>query len=342
MAAISTIGWGRKSVFPTGTEAISTSRRRRSRMHRQAETPVTFPSWRIFCFAERCMRRLLLLFVAIPVVMATASPQPLSNKEIALMLRSGYSSDSVLVEIARRGALETLDPATRKSLLEFRASPQLIAALESDAYAVSVSEAEKVKRHQADLAARRVALAAASTTPTQPAQDPQAGVAQPPAPSLMRGLRDKLIVFRDGTISRADDTGFENKKLIALYFSAHWCGPCRKFTPQLVEYYNQVAPQHPEFEIIFVSCDRSRFNWETYMREARMPWPAIDYDQLTGLAGLKQLGGDGIPSLVLLDGTGQLLSSSYDGGKYLGPQKVMGDLQKIFAGGAVAPLAQAR
>jgi FixJ family two-component response regulator len=66
----------------------------------------------------------------------------LSNKEIALMLRSGYSSESVLVEIARRGALETLDPTTRKSLLEFRASPQLIVALESNAYAVSVSEAE--------------------------------------------------------------------------------------------------------------------------------------------------------------------------------------------------------
>ena len=158
----------------------------------------------------------------------------------------------------------------------------------------------------------------------------------------MRGLRDKLIVCRDGIISRADDAGLENKKLIALYFSAHWCGPCRKFTPQLVEYYNQVAPQHPEFEIIFVSCDRSRFNWETYMREARMPWPAIDYDQLTGSAGLKQLGGDGIPSLVLLDATGHLLSSSYDGGKYLGPKKVIGDLEKIFAGGAAAPLAQAR
>ena len=137
------------------------------------------------------MRRLLLLFVAIPVVTATASPQPLSNKEIALMLRSGYSSDSVLVEITRRGALERLDPATRKSLLEFRASPQLVAALESDTYAVSVSEAEKVKRQQADVAARRAALAAANTPQTQPPKDPQAGLAQPPgANSVMRGLRD--------------------------------------------------------------------------------------------------------------------------------------------------------
>ena len=158
MAAISTIGWGRKSVFPTWTEAISTHpKRRRDPEDREcigSGNARRLPSWRIFCFAERCMRRLLLLFVAILVVTATASPQPLSNKEIALMLRSGYSSESVLVEITRRGALETLDPATRKSLLEFRASPQLIAALESDTYAVSVSEAEKVKRQQADVAAR--------------------------------------------------------------------------------------------------------------------------------------------------------------------------------------------
>jgi nucleoredoxin len=291
------------------------------------------------------MRLLLFLFVATLVVTATASPQPVSNKEIALMLRSGYSSDSVLAEITSRHTLEPLDPATKKSLLEFGASTQLIAALESNAYTVSTPEADQAKRLAADLATRRAAYVEQNrgAGPTQPAKASTTAFGQAPAEaSLMRGLRDKLIICRDGTISRADEAGLENKKLIALYFSAHWCGPCRKFTPQLVEYYNQVAPQHPEFEIIFVSSDRSRFNWETYMREARMPWPAIDYDQLAGLAGLKQLSGDGIPSLVLLDATGHLLSSSYDGGKYLGPKKVIGDLEKIFAGGAVAPLAQAR
>jgi thiol-disulfide isomerase/thioredoxin len=289
------------------------------------------------------MRLLPSLFVATLIVTAAASSQPLSNKEIALMLRSGYSSDSVLVEITRRGALEPLDPATKKSLLEFGASPHLIAALGSAAYAVSDSEAEKLKQREADLVARRAALAKQNATSAQPAQNPQAGAGQPPpGDSIMRGLRDKLIVSREGVISHADDAGLENKKLIALYFSAHWCGPCRKFTPQLVDYYNQVEPQHPEFEVIFVSCDRSRFGWETYMREARMPWPAIDYDQLAGLAGLKQLSGDGIPSLVLLDGSGHLLSSSYDGTRYLGPEKVIADLQKIFTEGTAAPLVQAR
>jgi hypothetical protein len=70
------------------------------------------------------------------------------------------------------------------------------------------------------------------------------------------------------------------------------------------------------------------------MREARMPWPAIDYDQLTGLAGLKQLGGDGIPSVSPTRCHRPRCSpAATTAGKYLGPKKVMGDLEKIFAGG---------
>jgi thiol-disulfide isomerase/thioredoxin len=198
------------------------------------------------------MRRLLLLFVALLVVTATASPQPLSNKEIALMLRSGYSSESVLLKSPAAARLKRSIRRPGKSLLEFRASPQLIAALESDAYAVSVFRGRKSEAATGRCSPRVASRSPQRTQrPTQPRRTRRlASLNLPPRPSFMRGLRDKLIVFRDGTISRADEAGLENKKLIALYFSAHWCGPCRKFTPQLVEYYNKVAPQHPEFEII--------------------------------------------------------------------------------------------
>src|SRR6266849_7468987 len=92
----------------------------------------------------------------------------------------------------------------------------------------------------------------------------------------------------------------EKKKLIALYFSAHWCAPCRKFTPELVEYYNRVATQHPEFEIVFVSFDKSQFAMETYMREANMPWPAVDFPKIGGKEAIRKYAGDGIPCLVLV------------------------------------------
>jgi len=69
----------------------------------------------------------------------------------------------------------------------------------------------------------------------------------------------------------ADDTALANKKLIAFYFSAPLVCACRKFTPELVDYYNRVAAQHPEFEIVFYSFDKSPFAFETYIREANMP-----------------------------------------------------------------------
>ena len=293
--------------------------------------------------------RLLFVLLALALLgVATAAPAPLSNKEIALMLRSGYSSDAVIAEVTTRRVLDSLDPATKKSLLDFGASAQLIAALESGHSAVSRSEADEAKQREAEVAARRAAqIEQERKFSTLYQAQHNAGSAKPAPPPaggtlLLESIKQKLVRCRDGTISRGNGSELEGKKYVALYYSAHWCAPCRKFTPQLVEYYNQVAPAHPEFEIIFVSADRSHFSWETYIRETRMPWLAIDYDQLADLAGVKALGGDGIPSLLVIDEGSHILASSYDGDKYIGPQNALGALDKIFAGNGTAPIAQAR
>ncbi|VDM12670.1 unnamed protein product [Wuchereria bancrofti] len=36
----------------------------------------------------------------------------------------------------------------------------------------------------------------------------------------------------DGTVKKGSDA-LANKKVVALYFSAHWCPKCRQFTPVL-------------------------------------------------------------------------------------------------------------
>ena len=48
---------------------------------------------------------------------------------------------------------------------------------------------------------------------------------------------------------------------VGIYFSAHWCPPCRGFTPALVSFYNSLkrsraAAAEPELEVVFVSGDR--------------------------------------------------------------------------------------
>jgi len=69
------------------------------------------------------------------------------------------------------------------------------------------------------------------------------------------------------------------KRVLGLYFSAHWCPPCRDFTPVLVNFYNQFknsASAYPLIDIIFVSSDHDEKSFFEYLGE--MPWPAIPYN----------------------------------------------------------------
>lgn len=280
---------------------------------------------------------------------AAAGPVPLTNKEMVLMLRSGYSSESVFAELQNRRVLEPFDPAVKKAMVEFGASAQLLTALESGAYVVSNLEADRAKTREAEVAAKRQSQIAEdqklnTLLQAQLAQArAQAPVAPPAGQTLvLEALKSRLVRCHDGTTTRVDGSELEKKKYVALYYSAHWCAPCRQFTPELVEYYNRVVAAHPDLEIIFISFDRSRFGWDTYLRETKMPWLAVDYDQLAELAGIKELGGKSIPSLLVLDRGSHVVASSYDGEKYLGPQNALAALDRIFAGESPTALAQAR
>ena len=62
-----------------------------------------------------------------------------------------------------------------------------------------------------------------------------------------------------------------------------------------------------------------------------MPWPAIAFRQIDRLKEVKKYAGAGIPCLVVVDRDGKVLSDSYVDGKYVGPQKVMQDLEQLIA-----------
>jgi len=99
-------------------------------------------------------------------------------------------------------------------------------------------------------------------------------------------------------------------KIIALYFSAHWCGPCRSFTPQLASFYEEfkATDKGRDFEIVFVSSDRDDASFREYFGE--MPWAALPY---ADRELKKKLGGEfdvqGIPTLVLLSPDGDVITS---------------------------------
>lgn len=95
-------------------------------------------------------------------------------------------------------------------------------------------------------------------------------------------------------------------KTIGLYFSAHWCPPCRKFTPQLVAFRDAVAKDN--FEIVFVSFDKDKEAMDGYMKETKMGWLAIPYDAAQRKAVAKEFGVNSIPTLIILDKDGKKIT----------------------------------
>lgn len=281
------------------------------------------------------MRRWVYLGCALLVFAVRAGQLPLTVNEIGLMLRSGYSSNSLMQELSTRHFADTVDEAKEKTLVKAGASTDLIAALKSGIYSLSPEKTAAVQQKIAAEEERRAEQAEASRKldARYQAQVVRERSAKSPRVDSSHGLiseflKGDIVQYRNGGLVHVDDAVLANKKLIAFYFSAHWCGPCRKFTPQLVEYYNRVVAEHPEFEIVFYSHDRSPADFESYVREANMPWPAIDFAKLKGKEALTKNAGNGIPSLVLVDASGNVISSSQN----VGPQKVLADLDAIFAG----------
>ena len=299
------------------------------------------------------MFRLFICVLACSIALATkAAPLPLTVKDISLMLRSGYSSKMVLEELGKRRFADTLDTFKENQLIYAGATPELLLALRGGTYTLSADDVAKLKQQveqQKELDAKRRAAAAEEARQFDTLR--QAQLARDRAAEAVRRqiddrviyqqVKGDLVEFRNGSISRFDDTALEGKKLFLIYFSAHWCQPCRLFTPNLVNYYKDAVAKHPELDLIFVSRDKSPFAMETYMHESNMPWPAIDYEKISGKGGIQKYAGKGIPDLVLVDSSGKVLADSYQGDKYVGPAKVLDALSTILTKGTGAEVAQA-
>jgi nucleoredoxin len=102
-------------------------------------------------------------------------------------------------------------------------------------------------------------------------------------------------------------------KNIALYFSAHWCPPCRGFTPRLAEVYKAMkASGKDDFEFVFISSDRDEASFNEYHGE--QPWLALPFDKRKEKEALSSLFDvQGIPSLVTLNAEGGVINKSARG-----------------------------
>jgi thiol-disulfide isomerase/thioredoxin len=113
-------------------------------------------------------------------------------------------------------------------------------------------------------------------------------------------LGDTLRCPDGSTVSTS--SACDGKTAIGLYFSAHWCPPCRGFTPTLGKKYQELLAAGKSFELVFVSSDRDNEAFTEYANS--MPFKALPFADRTRKNDLStKFKVSGIPTLVFIDGT---------------------------------------
>lgn len=128
----------------------------------------------------------------------------------------------------------------------------------------------------------------------------------------MEDLLENELLHQDNII--ITNNVILNKKIIGLYFSGSYCPPCKKFTPILKDVYLKIKEKNNNFEIIFISSDKTEDNFKEYYKT--MPWLAVPYEKryiktkLCSLFGIKT-----IPRLIILDNESEIID--LDGRKFI-------------------------
>lgn len=65
----------------------------------------------------------------------------------------------------------------------------------------------------------------------------------------------------------AAEDALNGVSVIALYFAADWCGPCRQFTPSLKKYHHVVKDfKKKRFEVVWVSGSKNQAGFDSYFQ----------------------------------------------------------------------------
>lgn len=146
--------------------------------------------------------------------------------------------------------------------------------------------------------------------------------------TLDQALGDKLQK-KDGSL--VDTKAALAGKTVGIYFSAHWCPPCRKFTPELAKFYEAYKKTDPNFEIIFSSGDKTSEEAESYFKEDHGAYLMLPFANRKGATALDELFEvEGIPTFVIVK-DGKLVNAE-------GKAKVSAGVEAVIASGWEPPL----
>lgn len=120
-------------------------------------------------------------------------------------------------------------------------------------------------------------------------------------------VRSYSLPILDRSGKPYDVSNLSSADVIAFYFSAQWCPPCKHFTPILKKFVEMLESYGDKsLKIIFVSSDHAEHEMWKYMYDSHGDWLALAHSCKEGKERLeRQYQVSGIPQLVVIDSVGR-------------------------------------
>jgi len=119
------------------------------------------------------------------------------------------------------------------------------------------------------------------------------------------------LVRLDGKRLKRCTDATRPKKYYVFYYTASWCPPCRRYTPELVKWYE--AHKNENFELVLITSDRNEDAMEDYAKSKKMPWPLLKFRETEDFKKSFDHGVRGIPSLIVCELDGKNLGNFRSG-----------------------------
>lgn len=256
----------------------------------------------------------------------------MSAKDVALLARSGYTDEEIVAEVQKRHFATPIDAAMEQAMFNGGASKGLIEKLKAGNFVLTAEQQIAAARQAAEqrVAAMQREQSESAMLNQQRAQAAALVTSANARDNIVRLLDGKLVRLQASEVVPFSTSNLRDVRMYAFYYSAGWCGPCRKTTPVLAEWYRKTKAAHPEFELIFVSNDKSDITFADYMRKNAMPWPAVRYSDVRDPA-VNQFAGKSIPWLSVVSRAGAPLTKNAAGGDYTDPEQIMQAVDTFLA-----------
>ena len=97
---------------------------------------------------------------------------------------------------------------------------------------------------------------------------------------------------------------------LLIYIGSGDCSRCARFTPELKKAYRELKARHDNFEVVYLSGDRSKAAYERSVAQNELPWRVVPYETMYAAATARSFQSDLMPVVYLVRPDGTVIAST--------------------------------